>query len=71
MPITNFDFLLQEKEALQGQERRSASSFALVLTRLWTLKPAWRQESKRSAHSGLRSSWAKISASRESSIRGI
>jgi len=59
---------------------RSASGFALVLTRLWTLKPVWRPENKRSAHSGLRSSRltrndrasrAKTSASRESSIRGI
>ena len=52
---------------------RSASGFLLVHIWLWTLKPGWRQESKRSAHSGLRSSRptrndrtsrAKISASR-------
>jgi len=33
---------------------RSASSFVLVRTRLWTLKPEWGQEINRSAHSGLR-----------------
>ena len=35
---------------------RSASFFVLARTRLWTLKPVCLQESKRSAHSGLRSS---------------
>ena len=59
---------------------RSASGFVLARTRLWTLKPVCRQERMRSAHSGLssslrtrnpRTSRAKISASRESSIRGI
>jgi len=59
---------------------RSASGFVLARTRLWTLKPVCRQERMRSAHSGLSNSLrtsiastsrAKISASRESSIRGI
>jgi hypothetical protein len=35
---------------------RSALSLVLALTRLWTLKPVYRQERTRSAHSGLRNS---------------
>jgi hypothetical protein len=35
---------------------RSASVFVLALTLLWTEKPVCRQESKRSAHAGLKSS---------------
>ena len=35
---------------------RSASFFVFALTRLWTLNPVCRQERRRSAHSGLRSS---------------
>jgi len=35
---------------------RSASGLVVARTRLWTEKPVWRQDSKRSAHSGLRSS---------------
>jgi len=59
---------------------RSASTLVVARTRLWSEKPVCCQERMRSAHSGLRSSLrtrsaktsrAKISSSRESSIRGI
>jgi len=59
---------------------RSASLFVVARTRLCTEKPVCRQESMRSAHSGLRISRptrndrisrAKTSASLKSSIRGI